>query len=273
MPLPRTLALGLLPALAAPAFATGTLTLEGSSARLTVEAFVGTAIVDAALPCVQDDTVDDCEVSGPLELPAEEARRTTPGRTGIAGSGWARAQESQWGASLALDWATWQDFALADVDGDTVLSASGRHDSALEYAVSGPGAFPSRLVTVRNFQRIGFTLDAATDFSMTGLVFGEYMPIQLYKADDADGLQLVGSWCPYEGVACEGGGTLGPGRYVAQVFEWANSDSDERYSFGWDYRFTFHDTVSAVPEAPPLAMLAAGLAAIGWRCRRRTAAD
>lgn len=272
MTLSRTLALGLLPALASPAFATGTLTLEGSSARITVEAFAGTAIVDAALPCVQDDTVDDCDVSGRLELPEDESTRRTPGPTGIAGSGWAQAQESQWSASMTLDWATWQDFALANVDGDTVLSASGRHDSTFGWAVGGPGAYPSRLVTVRNFQRIGFTLDSATDFTLSGQVFGEYMPIQLFRDDPAGELQLVGSWCPYEGVACEGSGTLAAGRYVAQVFEWANSDSEERYAFGWDYRFTFHDTVSAVPEAPPLAMLAAGLAAIGWRCRQRTAA-
>lgn len=267
----RLAAATLLSATTLPALAASQLTLHGSQALISVDAFVGTAIVDAQLPCGSGDTVELCDYSGLLALPDTETARTTPGTTGIAGSGWAHAEESQWTADMTLTWATGQSFALGAVGGDTVLSASGHHESTLGWAVSGPGAFPSRLVTVRHHQRIAFSLDASTAFTMDGLVYGEYMPIQLYQADAAGDYQLIGSWCPYAGEACSASGTLAAGDYAVQVFEWANSDDNAHYSFGWDYSFRFADTVSAVPEPGTLALFALGLAAVGARRRRQAA--
>jgi hypothetical protein len=265
------LATAVLSAATTPALATGVLTLQGSRAVITVEAFVGTAIVDARLPCVFEDTVEECDYDGLLALPEAQTTRSMPGVSGIAGSGWALAEESQWGARMALTWSTGQQFALTTEGDATVLSASGRHDSLMEGSVAGPGAVKSQLATVRNYQRIGFSLDRTTDFTMSGQVFGEYMPIQLYQTDPGGALQLIGSWCPYQGIACEASGTLAAGDYQAQVFEFVNSHDQDAYSFGWDYRITFADTVSAVPEPGTVALFAVGLAAVGARLRRRRA--
>lgn len=266
MTLPRLTIATLATVCFAPAQAAGTVTLQGSTTTLSVEAVAGTGIADANLPCdglPSPDEVEDCGHDGTLSL---TATRSNAGRTDIAGSGWAYAEDSLWTAHLTFTWSTGQAFSLSAEGGDTVLAASGRHLSELVPTVGGPGAFPSRLTTVRNFQSIGFTLDAPTAYTMSGLVFGEYLPIQLYGTDAQGNSQLVGTWCSLQGVACEGSGTLAAGTYMARVFEWANSGDTEVYGFGWDYRFTFHDSVPAVPEPGSLAMMALGLGAIrAWR--------
>lgn len=269
MTLPRLLIAALAPVCLTPAGATGTVALQGSSTTMSVVAWVGTAIVDAPLPCGHGDREDLelCDMTGSLALSTTSA---TPGTVGIAGEGSSYAATSQWTAWMDFAWSTQQSWALTAQGADTVLSASGLHESSfLDYGVSGPGAFPSKLATVSHFQSITFTLDTTTDFTMSGLVFGEYMPIQLFGADAEGAMQLIGSWCPYEGVACSGSGTLAPGRYTTRVFEFVNSDDSDHYRFGWDYSFTFHDSVPAVPEPSGLAMLALGLGVIGaWRRRR-----
>lgn len=263
------LAAALLPAFAAPAMAAGTFALQGSATTMSVVAWVGTAIVDAPLPCDYGDREDSelCNMTGSLALNTTSA---SPGVTSISGQGSSSAATSLWTAWMDFEWSTQQSFAVTSQGADTVLSASGLHESTyLNYGVGGPGALPTKLTTVSHFQSIAFTLDATTDFTMSGLVFGEYMPIQLYRADAEDVMQLIGSWCPYEGEACSGSGTLAPGRYMTRVFEFANTDSNDHYRFGWDYSFTFHDTVSAVPEPGSVAMLALGLAVVGAFKRRQ----
>lgn len=269
---PLALAAALLPFVTAPALAAGTLSFTGGSAVLSVEAFVGTGIADANLPCAgipNADPTEICDYTGSLGSPGDVLPLAGPGSLGIAGHGTAFGSDSQWSGSLEMSWSTSQAFTLATVGSDTVLTATGRHESELlNYSVGGPGAFPSRLVTVRNHQRIGFTLDATTDFTMSGLVFGEYQPVQLYGPDGQGGTGLIGNWCSVVDVACQASGTLAPGHYEARIFEFVNSDDQDLYRFGWDYQFTFSHTVAAVPEPGSVAMLALGLGVIGaWRRR------
>jgi hypothetical protein len=65
-------------------------------------------------------------------------------------------------------------------------------------------------------------------------------------------------------------GTLEAGTYRLRNFHLLQRNFEDGWDYGWDYSLTFHDTALAVPEAPPLAMLAAGLLAIGWRRARGT---
>lgn len=272
---PRCLAAALFMSVGLTAQAQGTLTLTDITSVLALRAFAGTGTADANLPCDPPigvpDEVDECGVFGSLGSPSTPLHGADPGHRGVAGDAWARAEDGQWSASMTLTWSTWQEVALDAIGTQTVLRAAGRHESTLGSVVGGPGAVQpgTRNVEVWNFQRIDFALDAPTSYTFEGLVFGEYMPVQLFRVNAAGGLDAAGSWCSAVGVPCTGGGLLAAGAYQLRVFEWINSDPGDRYAFGWDYRMTLADTVPAVPEASPLATLAVGLGMIGlWRRRR-----
>jgi hypothetical protein len=273
MPRSFALAAALLPFVATPALAATTLTVDASTAILGVRAFAGVGVSDANLPCVDlefPDEVEECNYTGSLGSFETRPEAVAPGVLAIAGSGTAFSQDFLWSATMSLEWSTWQQHDWAASGADLVLSGGGRHQSTLYSLVGGPGIPPgdigTRSVFVQNLHTLVFTLDAPTAITYAGSWYGGYMPVQLARQDGATG-EFIG-----EGnIPDSYSGLLEAGTYRLRNFHLLQSNFEDGWDYGWNYSLTFHDTALAVPEAPPLAMLAAGLAAIGWRCRRRGA--
>jgi hypothetical protein len=268
---PRTpLAALLLPLATGSALAATTLQATDSTAILGVRAFAGVAVADANLPCEPlefPDEVELCSIEGSLGSFTEPLTGVGPGLRGIAGSATANAADSLWAASMTLSWSTWQTHGWATSGSDLVLSGGGGHSSTLGSSVSGPGVEPgdegTRQVSVLNLHTLVFTLDAPTAFSFSGSAFGEYLPMQIARLDE------TGLFSGEGNIPDGFSGTLDAGTYRLRNFHLLQNDFEDEWAYGWNYTLTFHDTVLAVPEAPPLALLSAGLLAIGWRCRHR----
>jgi hypothetical protein len=252
--------------LCAPALAGGTLQPTRSTAELSVQAYAGVAIVDANLPCADlphPDEVENCSFSGTLSRTVVNA---PPGSVGVDGSGTAQAEESLWAARMTLEWNTWQTYGWSAAAGDLVLSGGGGHASRLWSEVVGPAVPPgfkgTRQVTVLNLQTLEFTLSSPTSITYRGSAYGEYMPVLLARQD------ATGSFVDEGNIPESYTGSLAAGTYRLRNFFLRQDDFEDKWAYGWSYSLTFHDTALAVPEAPAGAMLALGLAAVGWRCRR-----
>lgn len=270
----HALAALLLPLATTPALAASTLALTDSTAILGVRAYAGVAVVDANLPCTGlefPDELEACSHSGSLGSFDTVLTGVGPGTLAIAGEGTANAQDFLWGATMGLSWSTWQRYGWAASGADLVLSGGGQHQSTLVSEVSGPAIPPgtegTRLVTVHNLQTLVFTLDAPTLVSYSGSWYGGYMPVQLARMDD------TGSFVGEGNIPESFSGTLEAGTYRMRNFHLLQNSPEGSWDYGWSYSMTFHDTALAVPEASSLAMLAAGLLAIGWRGRRRLGAS
>lgn len=273
MPRSFVLAAALLPVLATPALAATTLTVDASNAVLGVRAFAGVGVSDANLPCADlefPDEVEECSYTGSLGSFAALPGNIAPGLLAIAGSGTAYSEDSLWSAVMSLEWSTWQQYGWAPSGGDLVLSGGGRHQSTLASEVGGPGIVPgtigTRSVIVHNLHTLVFTLDEPTAISYTGSWYGVYMPVQLARFDTGSS-DFIGEGNIPDGFS----GTLEAGTYRLRNFHLLQNNFEDTWDYGWNYSLTFHDTALAVPEIPSMAMLAAGLLAIGWR--RRQAAD
>lgn len=266
---PFLIAAALVPMLASPALAATTLTVDASTAILGVRAFAGVGVSDANLPCADlefPDEVEECSYTGSLGSFTTRPENIAPGMLAIAGSGTAYSEDSLWSAVMSLEWSTWQQYGWAPSGGDLVLSGGGRHQSTLASEVGGPGIPPgeigTRSVTVHNLHTLVFTLDEATAITYTGSWYGGYMPVQLARLDTASS-EFTGEGNIPDGFS----GTLEAGTYRLRNFHLLQNNFESAWDYGWNYSLTFHDTVLAVPEIPSMAMLAAGLLAIGWRRR------
>jgi hypothetical protein len=271
--MPRLLALAaaLLPILATPAGAATTLTVDSSTAILGVRALAGVAVVDANLPCTDlefPDTVEQCSFTGSLGAIDTLPMNTTPGLLAIAGSGTANAQDFLWGAMLNLEWSSWQQHGWSTSADALVLSGGGRHQSTLFSEVFGPEILPgtpgTRAVEVLNLHTLVFTLDATTGVTYSSSWSGGYMPVQLSRLDVATGEFVGENNIPFSGTS-----SLDAGTYRLRNWQLLQRNLEDNWDLRWDYSLSFHSTTLAVPEAPSLALLAAGLAAIGWRRRQQ----
>lgn len=273
----RPLSFVLATSAALPALASSTVTLLDRASVLYAAAHAGTGIADASVPC--DDASDiDCQAAGSFGS-TTAITGLGPQTLSIAGSGADTDTALLWYAALETTWATTQTYSFEALAGDAVLHASGSHASTLwsetidASGVHGPG---TRGFTSLNWQAFTFSLDATTAYTLGGYTYGEYQPIELLR-DDGSGnfhhLSPVGPWCGgTPETPCSRDGTLDAGTYMVRVYEFWQSDFQDAYAYGWDYRFTFHDAVAAVPEPGPATLLLAGLGVIGvWRRRRHDA--
>ncbi len=272
MPRPIALAATLLAALSPVAHAASTLTVDASTAILGVRAYAGVGVADANLPCVGlefPDEVETCTVAGDLGSFEPLPGTAEPGLRSIAGEASAYAEDFLWAATMSLDWTSWHQHAWASSGADLVLSGGGGHQSTVYSLVGGPGIEPgdpgTRVVEVLNLHTLTFTLAETTTVTYASSWFGGYMPVQLARLDTTTG-EFVGE----NNIPFSFTGTLEAGTYRLRNFHLLQRNFESEWNYGWDYSLTFHDTALAVPEAPPLAMLAAGLLAIGWRRARGT---
>lgn len=176
--------------------------------------------------------------------------------------------------SFAASWDQRQDFSFQTVGSDAVLNASGAlgvtMSSTWFNAASGTGGSPAtQYYSSTNWQAFEFVLDESTAFSFTGATASQ--SLQMYRWLNDGWVTAAYVISPGSGASFSNSGVMEAGRYLLrntpvtilsiQTAVTGNS---------WDYTLTLHDTVAAVPEPATVASMLAGLAAIGWRLRRRS---
>lgn len=282
-------------ALAQPLAATAapvTVTLQDRQWIQHVSGFAGMGVAAAGIPCTLE--MDVCNVTGSTGSAALQSG-LAPATASTAGSVQAFDADGQFTATFNASWRLDAFHELHQVGADTVLRAGTRHESTMETAASWTAGPPvvTDVFSSLNFQRLYFTLDAATTFSISGSVWGEYNPILLRK-DDGQGSYIdIGlgaitsessAW--FDDPANErwdfsGAGSLGPGRYWIENFTLASNDSEpgRAWRFGQSFDLVLHDTVIAgsdpggdpnpVPEPTALALALGGLLGLRVTQQRR----
>lgn len=248
-----------------------------------VTAFVGMGVSSVGAPCTAQ--MLNCTLTG--------SNGSTVPQTGLAPAtaslvGAVTGTDVDLGFSSMID-ASWRleaSWRFDQVGTDAVLQATTDHQSLLTGAVGWNSGVPtlSRLLTSLNFQRLSFTLDAPTQFSITGSVWGIYNPI-LLRRDDGQGGHINqnlgaitsqgGSWFdanPGADWTFAGTGTLAAGSYWIENFTLAAGDSrvDTPWRFGQTFTLSLHDTLATpVPEPGSLVLMLAGVAGLGLRSATR----
>lgn len=246
-----------LAATAAPA----TFTLQERQWIQQVSGFAGMGIAAAGIPCTAE--MDVCHVTGSAGSAALQSG-LNPALVSTSGSVKAFDADGQFTATFNANWYLDAFYDARQVGSDTVLQAGTQHGSRMDTDVTWSAGPPvvTDLFSSLNFQRIFFTLDAPTTFSISGRVYGEYNPI-LMRMDDGRGSYIginlgaitseSSAWFdddPLRVWEFAGGGTLGAGHYWIENFTLASTDSEPGRL--WDYSqmfyLTLHDTVLAGNE-------------------------
>jgi hypothetical protein len=252
------------------ALAASTLELLARESVSQVRAFAGYGISGVAFPCETPET-DFCSVTGSTGS-LEAVSGVDMPTVSVAGSGTGNDTALLFSTVFDATWAQTQTFAFSSNGADTELRASGSFMGTMQ-SVGSNGIQPPQPAAQRmeswNWQAFTFTLDQATPYTLIGGSTGGQQ-LQMWWTSPAGVTTYRSDVIGNTGLASfNNSGTLQAGTYLLRNFQFVMASVQDNYANSWDYTLTFRDTVTAVPEPTSVALLLAGLVAVGaWRQRR-----
>lgn len=191
----------------------------------------------------------------------------SPATLGFSGSGAGSDADLNWSLGFSATWAQTQSFGFSSGAGASVLSAAGSLVSTMDSLACNNFTLDCDVATQRvfstNWQAFQFTLDSTTAYSLAGASTGGQQ-LEMLRDDGSGNFQFVNLPGLTGLPAYSFSGSLDAGRYALRNFRFV-MESAENYNNSWDYRFTLHDTVSAVPEAQTALLWLAGLGLLALR--------
>lgn len=252
------------------ALAASTLELVDRESVSQVRAFAGYGISGVAFPCETPET-DFCSVTGSTGSLEVVSGVDTP-TVSVAGTGTGNDTALMFSTIFDATWSQTQTFSFGSNGADTELRASGSFMGTM-WSLGSNGIQPPQPAAQRmeswNWQAFTFTLDQDTAYTLIGGSTGGQQ-LEMWWTSPAGVTTYRNDVIGNTGLASySNSGTLQAGTYLLRNFEFVMASVEDSYANSWDYTLTFRDTVSAVPEPTPVAMLLAGLVAVGaWRQRR-----
>jgi hypothetical protein len=252
------------------ALAASTLELVDRESVSQFRAFAGYGISGVAFPCETPET-DFCSVTGSTGSLEVVSGVDTP-TVSVAGSGTGNDTALVFSTAFEATWSQTQTFSFGSNGADTELRASGSFMGTM-WSLGSNGIQPPQPAAQRmeswNWQAFTFTLDQDTAYTLIGGSTGGQQ-LEMWWTSPAGDTTYRNDVIGNTGLASfANSGTLQAGTYLLRNFEFVMASVEDSYANSWDYTLTFRDTVSAVPEPTPVAMLLAGLVAVGaWRQRR-----
>jgi hypothetical protein len=252
------------------ALAASTLELVDRESVSQFRAFAGYGISGVAFPCETPET-DFCSVTGSTGSLEVVSGVDTP-TVSVAGSGTGNDTALVFSTAFEATWSQTQTFSFGSNGADTELRASGSFMGTM-WSLGSNGIQPPQPAAQRmeswNWQAFTFTLDQDTAYTLIGGSTGGQQ-LEMWWTSPAGVTTYRNDVIGNTGLASySNSGTLQAGTYLLRNFEFVMASVEDSYANSWDYTLTFRDTVSAVPEPTPVAMLLAGLVAVGaWRQRR-----
>ena len=252
------------------ALAASTLELVDRESVSQVRAFAGYGISGVAFPCETPET-DFCSVTGSTGSLEVVSGVDTP-TVSVAGSGTGNDTALMFSTIFDATWTQTQTFSFGSNGADIELRASGSFMGTMQSLGSNsiqPPQPAAQRMESWNWQAFTFTLDQNTAYTLTGGSTGGQQ-LQMWWTSPAGVTTYRSDVIGNTGLASfNNSGTLQAGTYLLRNFEFVMASVEDSYANSWDYTLTFRDTVSPVPEPAPVAMLLAGLVAMGaWRQRR-----
>lgn len=252
------------------ALAASTVTLLDRASISQVRAFAGYGISGVAFPCESPQT-DFCSVTGSTGSLAVVSGTGTP-TVSVAGTGTGFDTALMFSTSFEATWSQTQTFSFGSNGADSELRASGSFMGTMQSLGSNsiqPPQPAAQRMESWNWQAFTFTLDQATAYTLTGGSTGGQQ-LQMWWTSPAGVTTYRSDVIGNTGLASfNNSGTLQAGTYLLRNFQFVMASTQNSYANSWDYTLTFRDTVSAVPEPTSMALLMAGLVAVGaWRQRQ-----